>query len=91
MDITKVDIRKAIDEGDLESALSLVNDALRKEPEDAELLYLRGNVFLKKGSWHDALGSFLESEHIDPQGPAREAREMLDEIMNFYNKDLYNP
>ncbi|MBQ9569657.1 MAG: tetratricopeptide repeat protein [Alloprevotella sp.] len=45
---------------------------------------------MKRSAWGEAISLFLQSEALDPDGPAREAREMLDDIMAFYNKDMYN-
>ena len=28
---------------------------------------------------------------LDPESPAVQAKEMLDDILNFYHKDYYNP
>ena len=33
----------------------------------------------------------LEAIALDPESPAVHAKEMLDDILNFYNKDMYNP
>lgn len=84
------DIKRLTDEGNLHEALSKINDALQLAPDDARLLYLKGNVFMKRGEWGDAITMFCKAESLDPNGPAHEARRMLDDIMNFYNKDMYN-
>lgn len=33
----------------------------------------------------------MEAIDLDPESPAVEAKKMLEEILNFYNKDAYNP
>lgn len=84
------DIKTKTDEGKLQEALCKIDEALQKTPADPYLLYLKGNVYMKSGSWGEAISMFRRAELIDPQGPAREARLMLDDIMNFYNKDMFN-
>lgn len=55
-----------------------------------ELYYLMGNAWRKKGDWQKAIDSWLEAVSINPESPAREAIEFADEILSFYNKDMYN-
>jgi hypothetical protein len=38
-----------------------------------------------------AINNYLEAIALDPHSPAVEAKQMLDDILNFYNKDCYNP
>lgn len=58
--------------------------------ERARALYRDGQAAMKRSAWGEAISLFLQSEALDPDGPAREVREMLDDIMAFYNKDMYN-
>ena len=57
----------------------------------AEEYYQQGNVWRKKGDFKRALDSYMEAIALDPESPAVAAKEMLDDIMNFYCKDYYNP
>lgn len=57
----------------------------------AEELYLRGNEHRRKGDWQEAINCYIEAIELDPKSPAAEAKTMLDDILNFYNKDAYNP
>ena len=36
-------------------------------------------------------GYYLESMELDPDGPAAEAYRHIQELLDFYNKDYYNP
>ena len=42
---------------------------------------MRGNTMFR----------YLEAIALDPESPAVHAKEMLDDILNFYHKDYYNP
>ena len=57
----------------------------------AEEYYKLGNEYRKKGDWQMALNNYLEAIALDPESPAVQAKEMLDDILNFYHKDYYNP
>ena len=54
-------------------------------------LYERGNAFRKQGNWQEAINCYMEAIELNPDSPAVEAKAMLDDILNFYNKDAYNP
>ena len=57
----------------------------------AEEYYQQCNAWRKKGDFKRALDSYMEAIALDPESPAVAAKEMLDDIMNFYCKDYYNP
>ena len=57
----------------------------------AEEYYKLGNEYRKKGDWQMAINDYMESIALDPDSPAVQAKEMLDDILNFYHKDYYNP
>lgn len=57
----------------------------------AEEYYQQGNAWRKQGDFKRALDSYMEAIALDPESPAVAAKEMLDNIMNFYCKDYYNP
>ena len=57
----------------------------------AEEFYQKGNEYRRKGDWKHAIDCYLEAIERDPNSPAVEAKRRLDDILNFYNKDAYNP
>lgn len=57
----------------------------------AEEYYQQGNAWRKQGDFKRALDSYMEAIALDPESSAVAAKEMLDDIMNFYCKDYYNP
>ena len=57
----------------------------------AEEFYFRGNAFRKECNWQEAINNYLEAIRLDPNSPAVEAKRMLDDILAFYCKDMYNP
>ncbi|MBR1402368.1 MAG: tetratricopeptide repeat protein [Prevotella sp.] len=57
----------------------------------AEEYYQLGNQYRKQGNWKEAMNNYMEAIALDPESPAVTAKEMLDNIMNYYCKDMYNP
>jgi len=58
---------------------------------NAEDYYQQGNEARKQGLWHEAINNYIQAIKLDPDSPALEAKRMLDDIMAFYCKDMYNP
>ncbi|ERK03737.1 MAG: tetratricopeptide repeat protein [Prevotella pleuritidis] len=57
----------------------------------SEEYYRLGNEYRKGGNWQMALNNYMEAIALDSGSPAVQAKEMLESILNFYNKDAYNP
>lgn len=57
----------------------------------AEDYYKLGNTFRKEGNWQEAINNYIKAIELDPQSPAVEAKRMLDDILDYYCKDMYNP
>ncbi|MBQ7691710.1 MAG: tetratricopeptide repeat protein [Muribaculaceae bacterium] len=57
----------------------------------AQAYYLRGNAYRQQGDMRQAMNSYLEAIDLDPEGPAAQAYRTMQEILNFYDHDLYNP
>jgi tetratricopeptide (TPR) repeat protein len=57
----------------------------------AQEYYELGNEARKRGQWHEAINNYIQAIALDPDSPAVEAKQMLDDIMAFYCKDMYNP
>lgn len=53
--------------------------------------YEEGNAYRKQGNWQEAINSYIKAIELDGDSPAVEAKRMLDDILDFYNKDMYNP
>ena len=57
----------------------------------AEDWYQKGNAYRRKSDWQHAIDCYSEAIALDPASPAVEAKKMLEDILNFYHKDAYNP
>ncbi len=85
-------IRELIGRGDVEQAIRQLDEILLQgaSPHPDEAYYLRGNAYRKLGNWQQALNNYRYAVDINPRSPAKEARRMLADILDFYNKDMYN-
>ena len=91
MDERLKEIRDIIKKGDADTAIHKLTKLIASESQPgAESYYLLGNAFRKKGDWQGALNNYQEAISIDPSSPASSARNMVMDILNFYNKDMFN-
>lgn len=74
-----------------EDALAIINAYLHEHPEDEQVLTLRGMKHWGAGRRADALNDYLAAIALNPQSHARAALEAAGEILDYRNKDLYNP
>ena len=62
-----------------------------EELANAQVWYEKGNALRKESKWTEAINCYIQAIALDPDSPAVEAKRMLDDIMAFYCKDMYNP
>ncbi|MDR0895869.1 MAG: tetratricopeptide repeat protein [Prevotellaceae bacterium] len=92
MDDELTSIKELVDRGEVARAIRLLDDLVTVGvPPLDEAYYLRGNAYRKQGNWQQALNNYQHAIEINPQSPADQARRMVMDILNFYNKDIYNP
>lgn len=84
------EIKELISQGNIENAIKALNVVIEENPSCDEAYYLRGNAYRKQGNWQIALNNYLSAVEINPDSPALHAKEILMDILNFYNKDMYN-
>ena len=58
---------------------------------DEEALIERGRLYWALGRRREAIGDYLAAQKINPSGKAAQLLKATYEILDFYNKDLYNP
>lgn len=64
---------------------------IEKTPEDDDLYRQRADLHWKCQNWKAALDDYSQAISLNPSSPAVHLREMLMQIISFYNKDVYNP
>ena len=89
------EIKEMLSHSEGQEALEAANEIVENKGVGRDMLanayYLRGNAYRQQGNVRMALNSYLESMELDPDGPAAEAYRHLQELLDFYNKDHYNP
>ena len=84
-------IKELIKEGKLDTAIEQLNAYIQSDTtQDDEPYYLLGNAYRKQSNWQMALNNYLEAMERNPESPAVQAHQMMMDILNFYNKDMYN-
>ena len=84
-------IKALLDENKADEAIAALEEYRAGGGEmDDTLFYLLGNAWRKKGNWQMAMNNYLEAVHRNPESPAQQALDMGNEILAFYNKDMYN-
>lgn len=58
---------------------------------DEEALIERGRLHWALGMRSEAIGDYLAAQKINPSGKATQLLKATYEILDYYNKDLYNP
>ncbi len=78
------------DEG-ADKAIAEAEKYISSSAEDLDFAYyILGNSYRKKGDWQGAINNYLQAMAINPQSPAKQAYDMANDILNFFNKDMYN-
>lgn len=88
--MTREEAYTLLKENRTSEAIALLDQLIANDPGNDELYYLRGNACRKQADWQGALQNYLEAIQLNPDSPAKEAHRMLMEILEFYNKDMYN-
>lgn len=84
------EIKNLIYAGKVDDAIQQLNAYIQEHPETDEAYYLLGNAWRKKGDNRQALNNYLEAIHRNPDSPAKNAYDMLMDILDFYYKEMYN-
>lgn len=74
-----------------EETLKELDAYIAANPADDEALTERGLIYWSMGKRAAAINDYLAARKINPEGKATQALETAYDILNFFNKDLYNP
>ena len=84
-------IKELITDGKTKEAIQLLNEYITAHPDSDEAYYLLGNAYRKEENTRMALNNYLKATELNPESPAKGAYDMMIRILDFYNKDIYNP
>jgi predicted negative regulator of RcsB-dependent stress response len=85
-----VDILQLIEATHYDDAITALNRLIDQEP-SATLYFERGKLQWKLGRRAEAITDYEHATALDATSPAAQALTVTRDIMDFYNKDLYNP
>ena len=84
-------IKEILNEGRVNEAIILLNNLLDTQLQETDkIYYLMGNAYRKIGDWQGALNNYQKAIEANPNSPAKHARTMVIEVLDFYNKDMFN-
>jgi Flp pilus assembly protein TadD len=83
-------IKQFLAEGATDEAIALLIGFTEKNPDSDEAYFLLGNAYRKKENWEFALNNYRKAMDLNHESPAKHAYKMVIDILNFYNKDMFN-
>ena len=82
--------RKALDQNRIEEALALLE--LESLKDDGEAIFLKGEIYYKLQKWGESLNQFSTYLELFPEDKKAESYAlMIQNILGFFHKELYNP
>ncbi|MDA3880747.1 MAG: glycerate kinase [Prolixibacteraceae bacterium] len=83
---------KYFDDGKIDETLTLIDDVLLDDATNQEALMLKTKLLYKLQKWGDALNCVNRILDINPDNyVAKNYKQMITDIVKYWNKDLYNP
>ena len=84
------EIKQLIREGQTADAIRRLDAYLTDHPESDEAFFLRGNAYRKQGNSREALNNYLAAMELNPDSPAHRAYQSEIELLDFFDRNLYN-
>ncbi|MCQ2225917.1 MAG: tetratricopeptide repeat protein [Paludibacteraceae bacterium] len=84
------DIKALIAQEDFAQAETLLKAYLSNNHESEQAHFLLGNLYRKREDWEGALNEYQAAMDINENSPARLAYNAIQEVLAFYNKDMFN-
>jgi cytochrome c-type biogenesis protein CcmH/NrfG len=90
MDISE--LKQLVEQNELVRPLTILNEHILLNPNDATALQLRGRIHYKMQKWGDAMNDFSTVLEIDPHNSeAKSGLEMAKNILGYFTPDMFNP
>ncbi len=74
-----------------DEAVAKLSEYIDAHPESDEALTMRGMRYWGQSKRSEAINDYLAAIRLNPQSRAVQALKAANEILDYYNKDLYNP
>lgn len=84
--------KKAFENNDLDLGTTLINQLLEEDSSNLDALMLKAKMYYQKQKLGDSINTLSKVLEIAPNHlPALHFRQMINSILNYWNKDNYNP
>lgn len=79
------------EDDDVQGKIRALSERIAADGSDEESLIGRGRLYWAFGMRKEAINDYLAAQRVNPAGKASELLKASYAILDFYNKDLYNP
>lgn len=83
-------LKNELHEGKIEEVVAELEAYVSQHQDNAEAYFILGNAYRKMEDWERALNNYQISMDLDPSGPAQMAYNATIEVLEFFNKDMFN-
>lgn len=83
-------IKEVLSQDYSEEMVASLTEYIGSHPDSEEAHFLLGNAYRKNEQWGDALNAYQRAIEINPDSPAQLAYKSIIEVLDFYNKDMFN-
>ncbi len=90
MDPLLIDLKNRLSNGESETVLRELELYLTENPNSDEAYFLMGNAYRKSEKWGEAMNAYANAVELNPESPAKHAYQSIVEVLDFFNKDMYN-
>lgn len=84
-------ISQLISDGLLQDAISELDAIISCEPGNHDAIFTRGKLYWRLGNQAAATADYTRAADLQPDGPAVRALENTQDIIDFFNPDIFNP
>ncbi|MBD5197083.1 MAG: hypothetical protein HDR94_03235 [Bacteroides sp.] len=89
--MTLSELKESLLTASYDEAVKALSDYIAAHPDDDEALTARGMKHWGAGKRSLAINDYLAAIAINPESTARHALRAASDILDYRNKDLYNP
>ena len=83
---------KEFENGNLTNGMRLTDLLLEEESCNVDALILKTRIYYKQQKWGDALNTLNKVLEVEPKHPlALQYQQIINSILDYWNKDNYNP
>lgn len=84
--------KQLFEANDLAGSLRILDDCISAKTGDKNIFGLRARIRFKQQDWGGAMNDFLSVLDLEPENnEAKTGLEMTQNILGYFNSDLYNP